>query len=83
MGPESESESENFDSSFVLGDKSIFPKKKVKVKVGLLPMKGLSILKANACKCDGPCHADVVVIESSVPCTLTSNYKRKRLIVDF
>ena len=46
-------------------------------------MRGLSILKADAHRRDGPCHADVVVVESPVPCTLTSNYKRTKQIVDF
>ena len=57
--------------------------KKEKEKEGLLPVRGLNILKADSRGRCIPCHAGVVVAESQVPCTLTNNHKRTKLISDF
>ena len=69
--------------------KSSVPPKKVdprilrrrqKQKQGLLPVRSLNILKRDGRNRSNPCHAGVVVVESRVPCTLTYNYQRTKLI---
>ena len=54
-------------------------KQKQKQKQGLLPVSGLNNLKADGRNRCIPCHADVVVVESRVSCTLTYNHKKTKV----
>jgi hypothetical protein len=51
---------------------------KQKQAQGLLPVSGLNNPKTDGRDRGIPCHADQVVVESRVPCTLTYNHKRTK-----